>query len=179
VRLRSGAELLLEDTNDVGSDIPGIEITDPSFGRVVVDWDAFASLDFHPPGAAPVAKRAFADGARLRGTVVAHGGRSVSGFIRWDNDEEHTWDMLDGEVSGETGTVEIAIELGLVRSIERASEPSGTSRVTLRDGRAYTLAGTVALGDVGESNRGIFVTDDAGETTLVRWRELVSATFEP
>ena len=175
VRLRSGAELVLEDTNDVGSDIPGIEITDPSFGRVVVEWDAFVSLDLHPRAEGAVEKPAFTGSATLRGTVLASDGRVVRGRIRWDNDEEHTWDMLDAEVA-EGGGSAIAGELGLVRSIERRG---ASSRVTLRDGRAFDLVGTDELGDVGEGNRGVFVTPESGETTLVRWRELVSVTFEP
>jgi hypothetical protein len=172
IRLRNGGEQVLSDTNDVGSDFPGIEITDPSFGRVVVEWDEFVSLDFHPRTEPPVAKAAFAHDARLRGTVVAQDGTHVSGSIRWDNDEEHSWDMLDAR----SGDVEIAIELGLVRSIERLDT---AARVMLLDGRVFMVEGTEELGDVGPSNRGVFVTSDGGETTLVRWRELASATFEP
>jgi hypothetical protein len=172
VRLRSGRELLLEDTNDVGSDIPGIEITDPSFGRIVVEWDEFASLDLHPRSDAPADGTTFRWSAPLRGTVVSQDGRSASGRIRWDNDEEHAWETLEAR----SGDVDVTIELGLVRSIERA----GTySRVTLHDGRAFDAEGTDDLGDLGETNRGIFVTTEDGATTLVRWRDLKSATFEP
>jgi hypothetical protein len=172
VGLRSGEQLVLEDTNDVGSDIPGIEITDPSFGRIVVEWDAFVSLDFHPRTEPLVDRAAFGGGAPLRGTVHALDGRSASGLIRWDNDEEHTWDTLEAR----RGDVDVTIELGLVRSIERVG-PS--SRVTLRDGRVFDAHGTDDLGDLGEANRGIFVTPESGATTLIRWRDLKTATFEP
>jgi hypothetical protein len=172
VRLRSGDELLLEDTNDVGSDIPGIEITDPSFGRVVVEWDAFVSLDFHPRTEPPVDREAFGGGAPLRGTVHALDGRSARGFLRWDNDEEHTWETLEAR----SGDVDVTIELGLVRSIERVG---ASARVTLHDGRVSDAHGTDDLGDLGDANRGIFVTPENGETLLIRWRDLKSATFEP
>jgi hypothetical protein len=176
VRLRSGSELVLEDTNDVGSDIPGIEITDPSFGRIVVDWNAFVSLDFHPRAEPPLGKAGFGSGAPLRGTVLAKDGRTSSGWIRWDNDEAYTWDTLEAR----SGDVDLTIELGLVRSIERIG---ASSRVTLHDGRVFNVDGDGhgrdELGDLGEANRGIFVTPENGATTLVRWRELTSATFEP
>ncbi|MGE0160781.1 MAG: hypothetical protein AB7T31_15365 [Gemmatimonadales bacterium] len=172
VRLRNGEQLVLMDTNDVGSDIRGIEITDPSFGKVVVGWDAFRSLELHPPTEAAPGKGAYAGGRRLRGTVVAEDGRHVEGLIRWDNDEDRTWDMLYAR----SGDVDITIELGLVRSIARVG---ATSRVTLHGGRTFSLEGTEELGDLGESNRGIFVTPENGDTTLVRWRDLVSATFDP
>jgi hypothetical protein len=172
VGLRSGEELVLEDTNDVGSDIPGIEITDPSLGRVVVEWDEFVSLDFHPRTERPVVDTAFGRVAPLRGTVLATDGRSVSGLIRWDNDEEHTWETLEAR----SGDVDVTIELGLVRSIERVGT---SSRVTLHDGRVLDAHGSDDLGDLGEANRGIFVTPENGATTLVRWRDLESATFEP
>jgi len=172
VRLRSGAELVLEDTNDVGSDIPGIEITDPSFGRVVVEWDEFVSLDLHPRVEPSAGKAEFDGGARLSGTVVTADGKSVSGHVRWDNDEELTWEMLDIESEGVT----LAIELGRVRSVERVRE---SARVTLRDGRVFEVDETEEQEDVGESNRGIFVTTADGEAVLVRWRDLASATFGP
>jgi hypothetical protein len=172
VRLLTGVETVLEDTNDVGDDIPGIEITDPSLGRVVVEWDDFSSLELHPRAQQPLDKTAFDGGARLSGTVVARDGRRVSGLVRWDNDEEHTWEMLDVESEG----VMLAIELGRVRSVERLGE---SARVTLRDGRLLEAAGNDELEDVGASNRGIFVTTPDGETVLVRWRDLESATFEP
>ena len=171
VRLRSGEEIVLDDTNDVGSDIPGIEITDPSFGRVVVEWDAFVSLDFHPR-TEPSVEVPFGRSGPLRGTVLAVDGRTASGLVRWDNDEEHGWETLEAR----SGDVDVTIELGLVRSIERVGT---SSRVTLHDGRVFDAHGTEDLGDLGDANRGIFVTPESGATTLVRWRDLKSATFEP
>jgi hypothetical protein len=179
VRLRSGEEIVLEDTNDVGSDIRGIEITDPSFGRVVVAWDVFASLDFHPPierqFEGQVAKAAYTGGAPLRGTVVASDGRSVTGLIRWDNHKERTWEVLDAWTHDRDDVV-VGIELGLVRSIERIDV---AYRVQLHDGRTFMLQGSEERGDLGPSNRGIFITTENGDATLVRWRDFKSAAFDP
>jgi hypothetical protein len=172
VRLRSGEDLVLSGTNDVNDDIRGIEVVDPAFGRVIVGWDQFESLAFHPRAEPAVAKSLFAVTAPLRGTVMARDRRAVSGLIRWDNDEERAWEVLDAEADG----VEISIEMGRIRSIVRDGD---SATVTLHDGRAFVLEGTEDLSDLGEANRGVFVTQQTGETGLVRWRDLLSATFDP
>jgi hypothetical protein len=119
------------------------------------------------------------DGAGLRGTVVARDGRRVTGSIRWDNDEQYAWELLDGRIDG----VELAIEMGHVRSVERvvgeglAGEEAETeSRVTLSDGRVLTLGDDR---DVSEGNRGVFVDPGDGETHFVAWHDFVRADFEP
>jgi hypothetical protein len=172
VTLVSGVEIVLDDSNDVDSGNRGIEITDPTLGRAIVGWDEFVSLEFHPGTAlrgTGADLELFEVSDRLRGTVVAEDGRRVSGFVRWDNDEEYGWEVLDGRSEG----VDFAIDFARVRQVAR-SGPDG-ARVTLDDGRTFLLDGTT---DVGEENRGIFVDAGASETVLVRWREFVSATFE-
>jgi hypothetical protein len=156
----------------VGDDIRGIEITDPAFGRVIVEWDMFVSLDLHPRTERAAGKAASGADGTLEGRVVTRDGRSVTGRVRWDNDEEHGWEVLDAQVDG----VDVSIEMGRIRSLLREGD---SATVTLRDGRTFVLEGTEDLGDLGEANRGIFVMPEAGETVLVRWRELQSATFEP
>ena len=168
VTLLSGEEMILDDSNDVDSDNRGIEVTDPTFGRALVDWEEFESLTLHPRAGPPADRATFGAGSRLRGTVVARGVSPVSGFIRWDNDEEFTWETLDGESEG----VAVAIEFGRVGTVERLGDES---RVTLADGRTFMLDDS---GDVGEDHRGVFIDTGAGETVLVRWRDFVSATFE-
>jgi hypothetical protein len=144
-----------------------------------VSWDVFDSLDLHPPAETRVegrVKAAYDGGARLRGTVVTRDGRRVAGLIRWDNHKESTWEVLDAWTYEEVDLV-VGIELGLVRSIERIDDVA--SRVDLHDGRSFMLQGSEERGDLGPTNRGIFVTVESGETTLVRWRDLSSATFDP
>ena len=167
VTLLSGAGMVLDGSNDVDSRNRGIEITDPSFGRAIVQWDEFVSLELRPRSRADRPPLTRVD--RLRGSVVAEDGRRVIGFVRWDNDEEAAWEVLDGR----SESVDFAIDFGLVRQIVRSG--AGAARVTLADGRTFALEGTT---DIGEENRGIFVETEGRETVLVRWREFVSATFE-
>jgi len=174
VTLRDGAELVLRGTNDVDEDNRGIEVSDPALGRAVVPWEELESVVFSrapATGAGPWrAGRASFDGGRpLAGTVETRTGHTLSGRIRWDNDEESTWEVLDGRADG----VDYDVELGQVRSIERVE--SAATRVELLDGRVLHLEGS---NDVGEENQGIFVLVEGGETALVRWADFERVTFD-
>jgi len=160
VRLRSGVERELRGTNDVNRDNRGIEVSIPAIGRAVVPWSDFRSVRFHrysgPPW--PVHR-----GGSLAGDVHLRDGQTVTGTIRWGNDEDRLWEMLDGWSGGS----ELAVELGMVRTIHRLG-PDGV-RVTLRDGRQLMLAGS---DDVGEGHGGLFVTPGSGVLRHIRWEEV-------
>jgi hypothetical protein len=169
VVLSDGRELLLEDSNDVDSGNRGIEISDPSLGRVRVAWRDFSDIRFHPP--VPDAGRPLdAPGRRLFATVQLRDGTTRSGNVRWDNDEEFAWELLNGEARGGP---ELGIEFGRIGSVERRGRQS--VEVVLLDGRHFVLDGS---NDVNDENRGIFVQLDSGETVLVPWRDFMSASFE-
>lgn len=167
VYLTDGSDVVLRGSNDVNSSNRDILIADPSLGEVRVDWEAFDRLDF-----APVPARlepSFQRSGRLYGTVRARGGESQTGWIRWDNDEEYGWEILDGEL--EDG-VAVDIELGLVQSIERVGYER--SRVTLLSGESLVLGGS---NDVDEGNRGVYVHRADGTLVLVPWDRFESAHF--
>jgi hypothetical protein len=168
VILQNGEEVLLRNSNDVDSSNRGIAVSDPSLGQVQVRWGAFEEITFH---AAPVAEGgydAFDGGRPLFGTVETRDGEEFSGYIRWDNDEAYTWEILDGR----DGDVDFDVEFGQLRSIRRAG--SWGSEVTLLDGRTLELEGS---NDVDEDNKGIFIILDDGETVLIPWRDFVEARF--
>jgi hypothetical protein len=169
VTFHTGQVLVLSGTNDVNADNRGIEITDWALGRAIVGWGELESLTFHPPGS-EVGYEAFDGGRALSGVVVASRGRTVRGRIRWDNDEQFDWELLDGRRDG----VDYDIELARVRQVERVG--SSAARVLLRDGRLLVLEGS---NDVGDSNRGLFIETSGGETVLVRWQDVERVTFEP
>ncbi|HSM60293.1 MAG TPA: hypothetical protein VK849_05825 [Longimicrobiales bacterium] len=95
-------------------------------------------------------------------------GELLTGWIRWDNDEEHTWEILDGR----DGDVDFDIELGRIASIRRLG-PRG-SEVTLLDGRTFELEGS---NDVDDGNKGIFVTLEDGDTVMVPWWDVRRVSF--
>ena len=77
VVLRDGSVLVLRGTNDVDRDNRGIEVSGGAVpGRVVLDWDGFASVRFHEPltSGAPVGRSLRVAGDdRFDGCIAGHG----------------------------------------------------------------------------------------------------------
>lgn len=169
VTLQDGEEMVLRGSNDVDEDNRDIMVADPSFGEVRVAWDELERVTFEAPPERPPFG-AFDGGRRIRGTVFARGGESHSGYIRWDNDEEFTWELLDGELRD---GVDLDIEFGAIERIERVAYDM--SRVTLRDGRTFDLGDS---NDVDETNKGVYIERSDGTLVLVPWDRFEHAEFE-
>jgi hypothetical protein len=166
-----------------------------------VEWRNLASVRFHAPDP-PVGRAAFDGGHRLRGTVVDADDQEYSGWIRWDADEDFSWEVLNGE----WGEHPVDIEFGNIASIERTGEMAVgvtlgrgatvevdhdlLSRVTLIDGRVLDLTGS---NDVNEDNKGVMIQLDdgvessresvrvpgsTGRWVRVPWSEFRSLRFE-
>lgn len=166
--LENGEELVLRGHADVDDSNRGIAVEDPGLEQVQVGWEDFDEVRFSEPPGNGSGYDDFDGGHRLEGTVETVDGRRVSGAIRWDNDEEYGWEMLDGR----QGDVDFDIEFAQIAHIEPDSDWGAA--VTLRDGRSFHLEGS---NDVDDDNRGIYVTPQGGETELVRWRDLRQVTF--
>ena len=161
-----GRQVEMSGNNDVNSENRGIFISDPGLGRVEVKWGEFRSVRFHEPPS--MSYDEFDGGRRLTGTVFAEDGNSFTGTIRWDNDEQWTWEVLNGD----SQNLLFHVEFGLIASIERASSTS--ARVTLLDGRQFVLRGS---NDVNNENKGIFIRLDDGETIMLDWDEFERVEF--
>jgi hypothetical protein len=157
ITLRNGDEIVLRDSNDVDEGNRGITVFVRNLGRVVIDWDEFDRLDFKEPEA-PATYDDFDGGRPIVGTVYAENGESYTGRIRWDDDEEYTWELLDGELHG----IEIDVEFGNISVIRR--DGCCASLVTLADGTELRLSGT---NDVDDGNKGIFIIQDDDEENVV------------
>lgn len=168
VSLTNGEEMILRGSNDVDHDNRGIQISDAALGQVQVEWDEFEVVRFHRPDRS-IRYDDFDGGHRLRGTVVTEDGTEYTGDVRWDNDEEFSWEILDGEFRD----VEYDIEFGNIQRIEKRSTRS--AEVTLRDGRTFELEGS---NDVDRDNKGIFVHLDDGSTVVVDWHDFREIVFE-
>jgi len=167
ITLINGNQMLLRGTNDVDDSNRGIIVSDTRFGQVIVKWDEFDRLDFKQ---APrqVRYEDFDGGRPLEGVVYTEDGESYAGTIRWDNDEEYTWEILDGEYHD----VEFDIEFGLIKTIEKKT--SRSSIVTVLDGRSFRLRGS---NDVDEGNKGIFVTLSDGDEVEIDWEDFDHVEF--
>ena len=156
-----------------------VRISDPALGLVEVEWDAVRTLHFEPSPGLP-GYDAFDGGRPLSGTVVTREGEEITGRIRWDADEEWSWELLQGS----SDDVDFSIEFGKITHIQR-EEPEG-ARVTLQDGRSFHLTGG---NDVDRDNRGIFVfpapadgavADPSGpEWRYVAWEDFREVRFHP
>ena len=168
VTLKNGDELTLKGTNDVDSSNRGISIFIEDFGVVKVDWDEFDRIDFED-AAAPVEYGRFDGGKLLKGTVHTDSGESYTGHIRWDDDEEYTWEIIDTEFRG----VEMDIELGNISMIHRKGCCSAV--ITLWDGHEFKVKGS---NDVDDDNKGIFVILDSGEEIEIDWDDFDYVEFK-
>ena len=132
---------------------PGVRVADPALGTVRLEWDAFSSLHLEDP-LPGLGYDSFDGGHPLFGTVVTRQGDEITGRIRWDADEEWSWELLNGR----SDDVDFQIEFGNIEHIE-ANEDGG-ARVTLLDGRSFELDGS---NDVSADNKGIFVFPPSDE----------------
>ncbi len=168
VRLIDGEELILRGTNDVNSSNSGILVLDPELGQIELDWDAFEELILTTPDDTPD-YASFARIGPIAGTVFTRGGDRFEGVIRWDDDETHTWEFLDGEAND----IQFDIEFGKIRSIDRLS--SREAEVVLLDGRRFELRGS---NDVDSDNDGIYVIDEKGNETRIDWQDFERVVFD-
>jgi hypothetical protein len=167
ITLANGDKLVLEGTNDVDDGNRGIAIYDPGFGSVTVDWDEFDRLEFKPPQAR-ISYDDFDGGRPLSGTVYTEKGEKYTGTIRWDDDEEHTWEILDGNCRG----AEFDVPFAAIREIK--TRGVGAAVVTTWDGRSFRLSGT---NDVNSDNKGIFIRANGATEVEVDWGELDRVEF--
>jgi hypothetical protein len=159
VGLRSGAQLTLGGTPDVGSANDGITVSDPALGQVKVDWRDFDNVTFSAPPR-PARAVTFDGGPPITGTVLTEGGEALTGTVRWDDDEASTWEMLNGSAGG----ADFEVEFGQIARIRKVG---AGARVTLKDGRSLELSGS---NDVDGGNRGV-VVDTGTEVRKVPWSD--------
>ncbi len=170
ITLINGRDLHLDGSNDVNDENRGIVVMVPNWGRVKVDWDEFESIifteapeqfvrdydDFEPPW-------------RLRGTVYTEYGDRFTGLISWDNDEQFSWEMLDGEYRD----MEFDIEFGQIKTI--AKRNSRSAEIVLFTGDEFRLRGS---NDVDDDNKGIVIETDDGDEIVIDWEEFERIEFE-
>lgn len=169
VTLEGGSEMRLSESNDIDSGNRGVCIYDKNLGRITVDWDEFDAIDFSEHPAEPQYSD-FDGGKQLHGTVTAENGKTYTGRIKWDDDEEYTWELLDGKYND----VDLDIEFDKIASIERKSRSS--SVVTLKDGRQLRLRDS---NDIDDDNKGIFIFEgNDKEGVMVDWYDFEKVVFD-
>ncbi len=145
-------------------------VKDLNFGRVTIEWDDFDRLEFLDEGEKYLIRYdEFEEIRALYGVVYDEDGDSYKGFIRWDDDETHTWEFLNGEYRG----LEVDVEFSQIAKIEKMS--SRSCRVTTRSGNTFKLSGS---NDVNDENKGIFVTTEDGDEIELDWYDFDKVIFK-
>ncbi|MCK4657132.1 MAG: hypothetical protein KAT85_08850, partial [candidate division Zixibacteria bacterium] len=170
VTLKSGKEMKLSGTNDVNSENRGIRVKDPALGRIDVEWNDFDIVEFMPVPRDKLPKYDSFDGGRkIMGTVFTEDGEKFEGEIIWDNDEEYTWEHLNGDFHD----LGVVIEFANIKLIERHSRRGAV--ITTRAGRNILLKGS---NDVNSENNGIIVKLDDGDEVEIDWYDFEKAEFK-
>jgi hypothetical protein len=154
VTLLDGRTIVLSGSRDAGVGNRGIYVDDRRFGRVLVSWDAFETVDFSPGGSGP-AYGDFPPGEPLRGSVTTRTGHLLAGQLVFDLDESETTETLDAPSSG----VDYTIPFSLIASIKPpgpGERPDPFVTVTLHDGEELQLERS---GDLGDGNAGMLIFD--------------------
>ena len=150
--MKDGTEILVDGgSNDIGATV---YVLDAAVGELGIEWDRIERVTFDatPAGITPPARRLYGVATTASGTFEGH--------VQWDKDECRSTDKLDGEsVDGE-----VSIEMGKIRTIERAGRKA--SRVVLEDGREFELRGS---NDVDESMRGLLIEDPRYGRVEISW----------
>jgi hypothetical protein len=143
----------------------GIYVDDPRYGRVLVSWDAFESVEFSPGGTGP-AYDDFPAGGPLTGSVVTRSGRRLSGRLVYDLDESEITETLDAPSRG----VDHSILLGLVASVSLPVQGGAAATVTLHSGEELELD---LAGDLDQDNAGVLVfLEDRQAPEYVPWPDV-------
>lgn len=188
VTLHDGRAVELAGAHEVGDgNRPGIHVDDPRFGRALISWDVFASLDL-TPGGAGAAYDDFPPGRPLRGTVTTREGRRLAGRLVYDLEEAATGDTLDVSSAG----IDYTLPFSLVASIVLAGEAGGRKgNAAEGDGGQGAPPVTVGLhggeelrlerrGDLRPENAGLLVfVGGARRAEHVPWDEVSRIDLEP
>ena len=168
VELEDGRSFVLGGTNDVDSSLRGIFVDDPRYGRVKIEWRQFDRLELRKTSKSGRGYDEYKPARKLQGRVTDRDGKTYSGKLVFDLDEEAEWEMLNGNREN----VEYYIPFAMVRSIEPRDDDS---LVGLRGGEELVLEDAQ---DVSDHNAGVLVQEDGGRATYVRWRDVERVSFE-
>jgi hypothetical protein len=161
IELKGGTHIdVNSESTDLGDGMRGLVIFEDGHD-VELEWDEVDRIEF---SAGPGIGR---DEMRLYGTVETTAG-DFTGYVVWDRDEALTTDVLDGREDGRKHK----IEFGDIREIERRG--SGSSRVTLKDGKRLRLSDS---NDVDDDNRGIDITVPQVGLIKVEWEDFDRVVF--
>lgn len=167
VVLKSGRELRMDGSNDVSSGHRGVIIMIKDFAAIDIPWNEFDKVTFNEfIGSPDVAYSDFNKQKSLTGTVTTQEGKTLSGKIVYDLDEEFEFELLQGK----NNDFEYTIPFHKVKRIELTS--SYRCMVELKTGEKISLEDAQ---DVNEKNQGLLVFTSANsDPEYIRWEDVKS-----
>lgn len=171
VVLKSGRELRMDGSNDVSHGHRGVIVMNKDLVAVDVPWNEFDKITFVDNATAPaVTYDQFANQHTLTGSVVTADGKTVSGKIVFDLDEEYDYELLQGK----QGDYEFTTAFRNIKRMEPLSEYR--CNLELKSGQKITLYDAQ---DVNEKNQGVLVFPTAnGNPTYVKWEDVKAIDFK-
>lgn len=164
---KSGREMYLRGSNDVNGENRGIIVT-TDFGRIDIPWREFKKVTFKDVPKGSASFNSYSDMGKLSGTVITTDGKTLSGNIIYDLDEEYTFEMLQGK----DDDVEYIISMGNIKSI--SPKNYDYSNIVLKNGTEILLGDAR---DVNEQNDGLLVFTNSGDPVYVSWSDIKTITF--
>ena len=164
VVLKSGRTLDLRGSNDVNSENRGIIVTSEDGTIVEVPWSEAKKLTLKPVTSAPAVRyENFKTQKELNATVATNDGKTISGKMVLDLDEEYDFELYQGK----SDDIEFAIPL---RNIKHIAVANGyRADVTLKNGKKLSLEDAQ---DVGKLNQGVLIFADKDHATYIAWKDI-------
>jgi hypothetical protein len=170
VRLKSGREYNVSNTNDVNSQNKGIIVSIDGVGKIDIPWKAFKSVVFEDVDHSGSSYASFNSPKRLNGSVIQYNDNEVRGEIVFDLDEVLDLELLEGK----DDEIQYKIPFRNIKSIEPKNYNYST--VTLRNGDELLLGNGR---DVTDDNAGLLViSNNSNKPEYIQWTKIVKIVFE-
>ncbi|GAB4345829.1 MAG: hypothetical protein OHK0038_26050 [Flammeovirgaceae bacterium] len=170
VVLKSGREVYLDGSNDVNADNRGIVVKNEDYGRVLIEWREFESIEFIDTKSSGIGYKDFPAPKFLEATIKTIDNKEHTGKIIYDLDEYLDIEVLDGKDDG----LEYKIPFQKIKKITPKNH--SYSKIQLKSG-AEILLGDIQ--DVTESNDGILVYSNKPEDgKVIKWADIEEIIFK-
>ena len=163
---KSGRELYLTGSNDVDGSNGGI-IVSTDFGRVDITWREFKKVEFTQ---APNSGKGYAayEVKKINGTVETTDGKTLSGDLIFDLDEEYNFEMIQGE----DNDIEYFIPVVNIKSFSPRNYDN--AQIVLKNGQELILS---SGRDVSDQNEGVLVFNKGAAPTYVAYEKIKKISF--
>jgi len=170
VILKSGREVYLEGSNDVDRSNRGVIVMNKDIPSLDIPWSEFDKITFEEKAPAALSSYdQFKNQKELSATIKTFGGKSYSGRLVFDLDEEFDFELLQGK----DRDFEYTTAFRNVKKIKAQDETR--CEVELKNGQKITLSDAQ---DVNERNQGVLVfASGKDKPTYVPWEKISEIEF--